>query len=490
MGTAQGKGEKSKAGSRRGDREQRDSHRSSEHSHREARESHRTDTSVGSARDSIGSGKSVDPRESPGRSARDDSKENSNRVSSINYDGSQAGPVTVGTDASVAYNNSNSSDRGGNNGSNNGGVQVGTTASASSSKDRGGNKSGSPTMETNAESKSGSEGSKSKDSSDTAPASSSTIANATAKQTKEVPVVFTWTHGGQNVFLIGSFNNWSEKLPMVRSGLEFHVVVNLTRQEHQYKFIADDQWRYSSDYPIVSDDLGNIHNVMDVSQYEAYDLFKIAEQERQDLPFSQLAPNFAEYATEPPTIPVVLAKSAFVAVDPPVLKMPPNIPLHCIVSHFFHDYGRTLRHRLRRRVKTADQSDSDSSMSKKGDVLCIGMTHRFERTYTTSILVTHGDRWPRPASNLGGGSSTIGMGSSLLNDWRYYRSCNPLELCFKFDVQSQGASISSAQPGSSSSSGPPGGGGQSGRDQPPTSKDSPGSSASSRALQLEAMEWA
>ncbi len=34
---------------------------------------------------------------------------------------------------------------------------------------------------------------------------------------------------------------------------------------------------------------------------------------------------FAVHTTEPPTIPVVLAKSAFVAVDPPVEKMPPNI---------------------------------------------------------------------------------------------------------------------------------------------------------------------
>lgn len=53
-----------------------------------------------------------------------------------------------------------------------------------------------------------------------------------------VPVVFTWTHGGQNVFLIGSFNNWAEKLPMVRSGMEFHVVVELTKEEHQYRSVV------------------------------------------------------------------------------------------------------------------------------------------------------------------------------------------------------------------------------------------------------------
>lgn len=40
---------------------------------------------------------------------------------------------------------------------------------------------------------------------------------------KKVPVVFTWTHGGQNVFLVGSFNNWTEKLPMVRSLSLIHI---------------------------------------------------------------------------------------------------------------------------------------------------------------------------------------------------------------------------------------------------------------------------
>ena len=57
---------------------------------------------------------------------------------------------------------------------------------------------------------------------------------------------------------------------MVRSGLEFHLVVNLTKAEHQYKFIVDDQWRYSNDYPIVHDQNGNVHNIMDVRTYEPY----------------------------------------------------------------------------------------------------------------------------------------------------------------------------------------------------------------------------
>ncbi|CAD7944724.1 unnamed protein product [Amoebophrya sp. A120] len=263
-----------------------------------------------------------------------------------------------------------------------------------------------------------------------------TTARRPSHASDTVSVVFTWTHGGQNVFLIGSFNNWSERIPMVRSGLEFHCVVELTRQEHQYKFVADEQWRYSSDYPIVSDDLGNIHNIMDVTHYEPYDLFKIPDNERVDnLPFTQVMPDFTAYATEPPTIPVVLAKSAFVAVDPPVEKMPPNIPLHSISHHMYHDFTRTLRPRVRRRLLDGSlvpanneelrvrlkaayaheqgeqlsipgiKSETDKEIWEKekfanlfdeqNRVLCTAVTSRYESKYTTTIFITRGNSWAK-----------------------------------------------------------------------------------------------
>ena len=123
---------------------------------------------------------------------------------------------------------------------------------------------------------------------------------------------------------------------------------------------------------------------MDVTHYEPYDLFLETEQQQNanlvKAPFSSQPPpagGLSAPTTEPPTIPVVLAKSAFVAVEPPLVKMPPNIPLHCIATHFYHDYCRTVRNRLRKRVPV-EFSELDESGTLVGEekVLFVALTTR------------------------------------------------------------------------------------------------------------------
>jgi len=57
--------------------------------------------------------------------------------------------------------------------------------------------------------------------------------------------VFTWEHGGQNVFLTGTFTGWERHIPMHRSGHDFVAIVNLPRGTHAFKFIVDNDWRFS-----------------------------------------------------------------------------------------------------------------------------------------------------------------------------------------------------------------------------------------------------
>jgi len=84
--------------------------------------------------------------------------------------------------------------------------------------------------------------------------------------------MFTWNHGGQQVFLAASFNGWREQIPMVRSGNEFHVVQELPRGVHQYKFIVDDHWRFAPDQPKTQDSDGNMNNILDVANYQRWRL--------------------------------------------------------------------------------------------------------------------------------------------------------------------------------------------------------------------------
>jgi 5'-AMP-activated protein kinase regulatory beta subunit len=86
-------------------------------------------------------------------------------------------------------------------------------------------------------------------------------------QAQIVPTVFTWSHGGRQVYITGTFNGWQEQIPMHRSGHDFTYIHNLTKGKHVYKFIVDDQWRFAPDQPTVADIEGNINNFIDVSDF-------------------------------------------------------------------------------------------------------------------------------------------------------------------------------------------------------------------------------
>lgn len=88
-----------------------------------------------------------------------------------------------------------------------------------------------------------------------------------------VPTVFKWEHGGRNVYITGTFNNWERQIPMHRSGNDFSYVHNLKRGKHAFKFIVDDEWRFAPDQPTVADIEGRINNFIDVSDFAPYRKF-------------------------------------------------------------------------------------------------------------------------------------------------------------------------------------------------------------------------
>lgn len=96
------------------------------------------------------------------------------------------------------------------------------------------------------------------------------------------------------VFITGTFNNWSCKVPMHRSGNNFEYITSLSKvcrphprgrrsgvvtraatpsprpapqRKHAYKFIVDDEWRFSPDQPTLTDAAGNVNNVVDLTYF-------------------------------------------------------------------------------------------------------------------------------------------------------------------------------------------------------------------------------
>ena len=79
-----------------------------------------------------------------------------------------------------------------------------------------------------------------------------------------------WNGGGNKAYIIGNFSNWKEKLNMkkVRAGNDYYFeraipIPNISKEECLFKFIVDEKWRYSDDYPRKNDGEGNINNCID-----------------------------------------------------------------------------------------------------------------------------------------------------------------------------------------------------------------------------------
>ncbi|KAH7573587.1 hypothetical protein JRO89_XS03G0176900 [Xanthoceras sorbifolium] len=80
-----------------------------------------------------------------------------------------------------------------------------------------------------------------------------------------IPMRFVWPYGGRSVFLSGSFNRWSELLPM--SPVEgcptvFQIIWSISPGYHQYKFCVDGEWRHDEHQPYTSSEYGIVNTVL------------------------------------------------------------------------------------------------------------------------------------------------------------------------------------------------------------------------------------
>ncbi|KAK6147926.1 hypothetical protein DH2020_018838 [Rehmannia glutinosa] len=79
---------------------------------------------------------------------------------------------------------------------------------------------------------------------------------------------FTWRYGGHQVFLSGSFNGWSGRIPMILvegSDTIFQRIIDLRPGCYQYKFLVDGTWLVDQQQICDPDEYGTINNIVLVS---------------------------------------------------------------------------------------------------------------------------------------------------------------------------------------------------------------------------------
>lgn len=204
---------------------------------------------------------------------------------------------------------------------------------------------------------------------------------------ERVATVFTWTHGGKNVAVTGTWNNWQGVIPLNRSEHDFTAIIDLPPGVHQYKFIVDGKWTHAADQPVATDSGGNINNCMEIKEFrlgqsknnalgrgsppgsytqEIPELIKFNDMfdEPQDLgtpgPGGQ-----KKKPDEPPVLPPHLLGTRAVlnttTDDPTVLPLPNHVMLN-------HLYFR--------------KHEDDH----KRDILILGTTQRYKEKFVTTVF--------------------------------------------------------------------------------------------------------
>ncbi|KAF9178199.1 galactose metabolism- protein, partial [Haplosporangium sp. Z 11] len=86
-----------------------------------------------------------------------------------------------------------------------------------------------------------------------------------------VPTIITWSQGGTNVYVTGTFNNWKQKVRLNKSTSDFSTILNLPPGTHRIKFIVDDEWKCSTELSAATDVEGNLVNFLEVADEDQQD---------------------------------------------------------------------------------------------------------------------------------------------------------------------------------------------------------------------------
>ncbi|XP_022943899.1 SNF1-related protein kinase regulatory subunit beta-2-like [Cucurbita moschata] len=178
-------------------------------------------------------------------------------------------------------------------------------------------------------------------------------------------VKISWNHGGKQVAIIGSWDNWETREMLQSLGKEFVIIKTLPSGIYHYRFMVDGWLTCAPDLPWVCDDSGHSYNVLDLMT-----------------PVSELPESLSEFEF-PPSPPSSYDNQCFNDDDfsrPPPDLPPPlretilNEPSCCTSGHQSDVQPRhtELNHLYQNNVG--------------GEFMALGSTFRFCEKYVTMLL--------------------------------------------------------------------------------------------------------
>jgi len=196
---------------------------------------------------------------------------------------------------------------------------------------------------------------------------------------KHVPAVVRWKHGGKEVYISGSYNNWQSTIRLSPSHEDFVAIVELPEGVHEYKFLVDGVWKVDPKEPSRVNEQGVVNNILEVkpSDFEVFealafdatskknDYVKNYNSSIQNEVFSQEIPVglLEDCSLHPPALPphllnrVLLNQDIEMSYEPSLLPE----PQHVMLNHMY-------------------------ALSIKDGVMALSATHRYKKKFVTTLL--------------------------------------------------------------------------------------------------------
>ncbi|KAI4340300.1 hypothetical protein MLD38_025150 [Melastoma candidum] len=181
---------------------------------------------------------------------------------------------------------------------------------------------------------------------------------------RPMPVMITWCHGGRQVAVTGSWDNWQQIEPMHISGKEFVLVKLLPSGVYHYRFVVDGNPMYDEDAPSsFIDPGGNTYNMLDVEEFAAEPCENVPEHNSPEESYGRNSIHDIDFSKPPPDLPPQMYKPLLNDSPPswPDVHQLLARPPHVVLNHLY--------------VKGCERQ-----------AVALGSTHRFLKKYVTVIL--------------------------------------------------------------------------------------------------------
>lgn len=86
------------------------------------------------------------------------------------------------------------------------------------------------------------------------------------EMTATVPIRLRWVQSGNRVYVTGSFTGWRKMIGLAKQGEnDFLLILGLPAGTHRFRFVVDNELRFSDYLPTATDLMGNFVNYIEVT---------------------------------------------------------------------------------------------------------------------------------------------------------------------------------------------------------------------------------